>query len=88
MYILLINNNLYKYTTEIAKSLKDKFSNVKIKNNSINNQYIRFYSELFEDIFVHEYISDLFKNLSNKYNIIPDFLLYKELTRKQTLSFI
>lgn len=81
MYILLINDNLYKYITEIVNLLKENFDYVKIKNNSINNQYIRFDSTIFEDIYVNECILKLFKNLSDKYHIIPDYVLYKELTK-------
>ena len=86
MYILLINENLYKYVSEISDILlTKKYKYIKIKNNSINKKYMKFDTEIFEDTFVYNDIEDIFDSISQKYNINCDYLLYKELTRKQIL---
>ncbi len=85
MYILLLNSNIYCHANEIASILQLKYTPISIKNNSINNKYIKFHSEMFDDSYIHQDIKHIFENLSNKYNINCDYLLYKELTRNQIL---
>jgi hypothetical protein len=85
MYVLLLNSNIYCHANEIASILRLKYTSISIKNNIINNKYIKFYSEMFDDSYVHQDVKHIFQNLSNKYNINCDFLLYKELTRSQIL---
>jgi hypothetical protein len=85
MYILLINDNLHGYVNEIVDILNKNFNYVRVKNNTINNTYIKFHSELYEDQYVHNHIRSIFKAISDKHGVLCDYLLYKELTKKQTL---
>jgi hypothetical protein len=85
MYILLINDNLHYYVNEIIEMLNKTFNYVKVKNNTINKMYIRFNSELYEDQYTLNHIRTIFNTISDKYGIVCDYLLYKELTKKQAI---